>query len=97
MTIGREDIQRDGHSLNSSAKKRMLHVSYVDRTTNEEVFQKAGKRNSVWKRIERRITWLTGEILRYENLMKTVVDGMAKAEKCRERERQRLQHVQQTH
>lgn len=53
----------------------MLQIGLGGRITNEEVFKKIRERNCVWKSTEHIRTRLLGHILKYESLIKTVLEA----------------------
>ena len=68
--------------------RRILGISWRDHITNEEVLAKIGERKHLKLTImERRARWI-GHVLRHENLLHTVIEGMVEGNNFRGRPRQ---------
>ena len=55
--------------------RRMMRIKWIDRVSNEGVLRRVGEKRSLMKTLRRRRKYLIGHILRYDGLMKTIVEG----------------------
>ena len=82
--MGKEERRRL-ESFENWCYRRMLKISWKDKITNEEVYQKIGEKNDIWRSIKNRRTGLVGHILRHENMIKMILEGMTEGKRCRGR------------
>jgi len=71
--------------------RRMLKIPWTEKKSNEEVFQEAGVRRTLLKRIRQRQLAFLGHVLRRQSLENLVVTG--RIDGMRARGRQRLKYL----
>lgn len=73
--------------------RRMLKVSWRERWTNEEVFNKAEEERSFLRWIKRRRARLIGHIIRHDGMLKMIIEGVVEGKNLRGRPR--LEYMKQ--
>ena len=86
-TIGKEEKRRI-EAFEMWCYRRMLKVSWTEKTTNEEILNRVQETRSIWKTLTRRRDRMIGHILRHGGLTQMVVEGRAEGKRTRGRPRQ---------
>ena len=80
--IMKNDAKRRVHSFEMWCWRRVLKVKWVDRKTNEWVLQQTEEEQEFLKIRKRRQKWI-GHVLRYEGLVKMVIEGRLEGKRGR--------------
>lgn len=91
-TIGKEEARRI-EAFEAWCYRRMLRISWRERTTNDEVFRRVGEGRSLMKQLKQRRAKFLGHLLRRDSLAKRVIEGQIEGRN--RRGRPRLEYIKQ--
>ena len=85
-TSGKEEKRRL-EALEMWCYRRMEKISWRDRVTNEDVLRRVQENRSLWRNIQKRRVTLIGHILRHNNFIKGILEGIVEGRTRRGRPR----------